>query len=195
METLQKTKHLIFFELFQYLISPGIYVLYGCFIFLFGLIFVVGLDTTSRILQNEFLMTQMLKCVWIPCFFIVPVITIRKVISEKQNGQLKQLLIIPINKYSIVISKFISALLLFVVLWTQIIVFPFIAKLCVSDLSFNDIIESFSLFPMLIFEAIIIGSFVISFGIFFGYFFESQISAYAMYFMFVFVAFMSGSLL
>ena len=88
MKSLRKIKSLIFFELFQYFISPGFYILFGGVFLLIGLIFIVGLDASSRIVQDDFLMTQIFKCIWIPCVFIVPMLTIRKIISEIDNTEL-----------------------------------------------------------------------------------------------------------
>lgn len=194
MESLRKLKSLVFFELFQYIISPGIYVLCGGFFFLIGLIFIVGLDSHARISQNEFLMTQMLKCIWIQCIFIVPILTIRKIISEKHNGQLKQFLTIPIPNSLIIISKFISALVIFIILWSQVVILPLIAKIFIKDLQFCDVMPTLSCLLIVPLEALLIGSLTNSIGIFFGYLFDSYISAYVMYFICMFVFFMSGSL-
>jgi hypothetical protein len=57
---------------------------------------------------------------WLPVFcviFIVPVLTMRLMSEEKRSGTLEVLLTAPVSESSVVLSKFIAGLVIFLMLW------------------------------------------------------------------------------
>jgi ABC-type transport system involved in multi-copper enzyme maturation permease subunit len=58
---------------------------------------------------------------WGPIFivtFVVPVLTMKLLSEEKRTGSLEVLLTAPVNETSVVVGKFLAALLLFIIMWT-----------------------------------------------------------------------------
>src|SRR5438874_12989983 len=49
--------------------------------------------------------------------FIVPVLTMRLLSEEKRTGTLEVLLTAPVNESTVVLSKFLACLILYLVLW------------------------------------------------------------------------------
>ena len=94
-------------ELKSYLLTPIGYIFIGLFILMFGLLFYIGIYQ-SRYLNFEYVFYDAVTILT----FITPVLTMRMFAEERKNGTEQLLLTSPRSLISIVLGKFIAALII-----------------------------------------------------------------------------------
>lgn len=94
-------------ELKSYLLTPIGYIFIGLFILMFGVLFYVGIFK-SRYLNFEYVFWDAV----IILTFITPVLTMRMFSEERRNGTEQLLLTSPRSLFSVVLGKFIAALVI-----------------------------------------------------------------------------------
>ena len=94
-------------ELKSYLLTPIGYIFIGLFMLMFGIIFYVGIYT-SRYLNFEYVFMDAVTILT----FITPVLTMRMFAEERKNGTEQLILTSPRSLFSVVLGKFISALII-----------------------------------------------------------------------------------
>lgn len=96
-------------ELKSYLLTPIGYIFIGLFILMFGLLFYIGIFQ-SHLLNFEYVFYDVVTILT----FITPVLTMRMFAEERKNGTEQLLLTSPRSLISIVLGKFIAALIIIV---------------------------------------------------------------------------------
>lgn len=185
---------LILYEFRTLFLSPVAYVVGFSFSALMALIFLFLLDDYSRLSQPCHLMVLFFKSMWLPTVFFLPVITMRSIASERDNGMLDTFLLLPIRRIWIVLSKFFVIYFYYIVLWLAVGTFPFIAK-CISkelvlSLQITDgVIVSGGMFFIFCSSA-----FFISLGIFISSIVPSQLASTVVSFVVLFFVLVAGQL-
>ena len=96
-------------ELKSYLLTPIGYIFVGLFMLMFGILFYIGIYT-SRYLNFEYVFVDAI----IILTFITPILTMRMFAEERKNGTEQLILTSPRSLVSVVIGKFISALVIII---------------------------------------------------------------------------------
>ena len=117
---------LIKHELRLLLISPSTYLVAMLFLAIMGFLYWSILRDLSLTASQESPMETFIKTFWLPVFFIVPLLTMRSIAGERSAGTLDTLMTTPIARYSIILSKFMGAYLLYLILWLFTWSFPLI---------------------------------------------------------------------
>lgn len=114
-------------ELIAYFSSPLAYIVLTAFLLLNGYIFYVILsflnDPRTQAMTPLRLFFGGTIFFWLFLLFVVPVITMRLVAEERRSGTLELLLTAPVTEGRVIIAKFLSALLFYIVLWAPTLVY------------------------------------------------------------------------
>lgn len=94
-------------ELKSYLLTPIGYIFIGLFMLMFGIIFYIGIYT-SRYLNFEYVFVDAVTILT----FITPVLTMRMFAEERKNGTEQLILTSPRSLISVVLGKFVAALII-----------------------------------------------------------------------------------
>jgi ABC-type transport system involved in multi-copper enzyme maturation permease subunit len=127
---MRQLKTLIGYEFQCFFVSPFFYAICALFLLLMGILFVISLKVYADFQQEEPLMVQLFKSIWLPFLLIVPILTTKAIVSEKTEKRFDSLLVLPVNSFLIVFSKFIAIYCVHLALWTIVIYFPEIARSC-----------------------------------------------------------------
>jgi ABC-type transport system involved in multi-copper enzyme maturation permease subunit len=127
---MRQLKILIGYEFQCFFVSPFFYAICALFLLLMGILFFVSLKVYADFQQEEPLMIQLFKSVWLPLLLIIPILTTKAIVSEKTEKRFDSLLVLPVNSFLIVFSKFVAIYCVHLVLWTIVIYFPEIAQNC-----------------------------------------------------------------
>ena len=106
-------------ELQVYFVSPLAYAFLSVFYFLAGLFFYVGLTTTAQ--ANLRIMSVNLS---ITLLFLLPLLTMRHFADERRTGSFELLMTAPIPIWVLIFAKWLSSLVLCVVLLVGSLFFP-----------------------------------------------------------------------
>jgi ABC-type transport system involved in multi-copper enzyme maturation permease subunit len=93
-----------------------------------GGIFFFSLKVYADFPQEEPLMVQFFKSMWLPLSFVVPILTTKAIVSEKAERLFDSLLLLRIGSFSILLGKFLVIYGTYVVLWTVVAFFPELAQ-------------------------------------------------------------------
>ncbi|MDR1435171.1 MAG: hypothetical protein LBI77_02080 [Puniceicoccales bacterium] len=119
---------LIGYEFQRFFVSPFFYAICALFLLLMEMVFFFSLIVYSDFPQEEPLMMQLFKSMWLPLLFIVPILTTKAIVSEKAEKLFDSLLLLRVNGFSIIFSKFLAIYCVHVALWSAVIYFPEIAQ-------------------------------------------------------------------
>lgn len=151
-------------EFKSYFLSPIGYVFVGVFLLMFSIFFYTDVFKSSYI-NYEYIFYSGSTILT----FIVPLLTMRTFAEERKSGTEQLLMTAPINTLSIVIGKFIAALLIIVI--TEIFTLMYLAILFYFGKP--DILIALGT----LFGFLLLGMSYVSFGIFVSSITESQIIA------------------
>ncbi len=130
MRALQQLNAMILRELRSYFLSPMFYIISIAFLLMNGLIFSViisalqqpdaphGAVMKSFLGGNEFVLYYIM--------FVVPIITMRTFSEEISTGTIELLTTVSISEKTIVLAKYISASLIYIILWIPTLLYPII---------------------------------------------------------------------
>jgi ABC-type transport system involved in multi-copper enzyme maturation permease subunit len=169
-------------ELGSFFFSPIAYIVLFGFVFFHGLAFFLFVTQLAgpggRAGVPEPVVSIYLGQWWQIIFliFLVPVLTMRLLSEERRTGTLEVLFTAPVSELQVVLSKFIAALMLFVLMWA-----PFFLYLIALRLG-NENAETrrdFDYIPLLGFalSLIVSGAAFVSIGLFFSSLFRDQITS------------------
>jgi hypothetical protein len=168
-------------ELAAYFLSPIIYLIlvgltgiafYGYFMFVNR---VARLPETEPIVGRY--MFGLLPVIFIT--FIVPILTMRLLSEEKRTGSLEVLLTAPVNEGTVVFSKFLAALFLYLLLWV-----PWILFLVALRIGGGVPFDYRQVFSFMMVQCVLGASFV-SMGLFFSSLTQNQVASAVMTFAFM----------
>ncbi len=116
-------------ELKENLTSPLYYILCGLFTFSVGVFFYMNL-TNSHNLTTITLRDSVLRPIFgnmnLILLFITPILTMRALSSERRDGTLDILLLSKLTQFQIILSKFLSNLILIIFMLVPTLIFPII---------------------------------------------------------------------
>jgi ABC-2 type transport system permease protein len=116
-------------ELKAFFFSPVAYVLIGLFILLSSFGF------RQNLLQGYGGFNSNLNFMGILLVFIIPILTMRLLAEDKKNGTEVLLITSPVNLTSIVLGKYLAALIVFLVMTAATFVYPIILLACGAPLT------------------------------------------------------------
>ena len=117
-------------EFRSYLCTPFGWVILGCAIGLQGFWLQAVLQTMSKA-TGESVMFYMLDNVnfWFFFIFIFPLITMRSMAEEESHGTLEGFLTAPVTTTQIILGKYFASLLFYIILWTPMLLYPWMSDL------------------------------------------------------------------
>lgn len=108
-------------EVWSLLVTPSVYLLLGVWYLLNGLLFVYALDFSAEVQSDVSLLPQYLFgssiLVWLLLPAFPPLLTLRLLAEEHRLGTLEPLLTAPVSDAAVVIAKYLSACLFFLLFW------------------------------------------------------------------------------
>lgn len=129
-------------EFISYISSPMMYLIYGIFFFLLGMMFIFQLDSFNEYCRsvsaeivplklslldvNFNVLGNLSKNIAFVIIFFLPIITMKLIAEERKTRTIELLMTSPISSYEIVLGKFFAALLLWVILCLCLVVYPWI---------------------------------------------------------------------
>lgn len=154
--------------------SPIAYVLGASFLLVNGYIFWIILEIlnsasappSSAVIRIFF---GGIIFFWINKLFLAPCLTMKSFAEEKKNGTIESLLTAPVTDFQIVIAKFLSSLLMYIILWSSTLIYLIVIDNIVH-LDIGSLISGF-------FGTFLIGGYFISIGIFTSCMTKNQIIA------------------
>ena len=178
---------LIRHEIRLLLISPPVYIAAVLFLGLMGFIYWAILRGMTLVPQDMSANAQFFSLFWLPVFFLVPLLTMRSLAAEKNRATLESLFSTPVPKFSIVLSKYLSAYLLYILLWSLTIYFPIITENILPEtISRNSLVDPAGMAGSITFIALS-GLLFISIGIFTSSLTRSQLVAAMLCFTLLFI--------
>lgn len=154
-------------ELKAYFYSPVAYVLIGAFMFVSSFIFInlcmIGSDTQTPVADIGIVLSIMQYFL----LLFIPIITMKLFSEEKRNGTEVLLITSPVNITKIVLGKFLSALILFLVITALTLIYVVIMFIYGSP-NIPSMLGSYSVF-------ILYGALFISIGVFVSSLTENQV--------------------
>jgi len=124
---------LLFHELRMLFIAPASYIAAVLYLVLMASMYWVALRIGATAPQENPPSSLFFQTFWLPVFFMVPLLTMRSIAEERRLGTLETLMTTPATATQIVLSKFLSAYLFYVILWALTVPFPFIVHAYVGE--------------------------------------------------------------
>jgi ABC-2 type transport system permease protein len=186
---------LMLYEFRTLFLSPVAYIVGFAFSLLMVLIFLFLLDDYSRFSQPCHLMVLFFKSMWLPTVFFLPVITMRSVALERDNGMLDTFILLPIRRIWIVLSKFFVTYFYYMILWLGVYLFPFIAGCISKELTLSLQITDSVIVNGGMFFIFCSSTLFISLGIFISSIVPSQLASSVASFVVLFFILIAGQML
>lgn len=187
-----------FINLFRYemrmlFLSPATYIAAVIFLCLMGFIYLFIIEGYNHTPQENPSSTELFRSFWIPVFFIVPLLTMKSISEEKRLGTLETLFTTSATPIAIVLSKFLSAYIFYIIIWVITLSYPFIVKHSIPSAS-PSLTNTASLIGGLAFIATS-GTLYLSLGIFTSSLTRSQLVAGTLSFSLLFLIIVGGRIL
>lgn len=108
--------------------TPITYWMAGAFTFLMGVLFFLTLERFVHVTQIKPLFEGFFELFWLPLLFFVPMLTMRSLAQERQEGLLESTVATGASKGAIVLSKFLALFGFYVALWALCLSFPVLLR-------------------------------------------------------------------
>jgi ABC-2 type transport system permease protein len=155
-------------ELKSYLLSPLPYVLIGLFFLITSFQFTQYFSSTATTLDNN-AVNSTLGFANVVLVFLIPVLTMKLFAEERKNKVDTLLIASPVKITSIVLAKYLAALVVFLILTATTLIYP-IMVIIFAKISAVEMVGGYLGF-------ILVGASFISFGVFASSLTESQVVA------------------
>lgn len=174
------------------LISPSSYIAAVLFLALMGFLYWVILRGMVNTPSDMLPTVKFFSAFWIPVLFVIPLLTMRSIASERSSGTLDTLMTTPTSRSAVVLSKFAGAYLFYMLLWTVTLAFPLLTnKLYPQAAASGALLELAPLAGSFLFLATS-GLLFIAIGIFSSSLTRSQLVAGMLSFTLLFVVIVGG---
>lgn len=146
MRVLTQLRAIIARELRSYFLAPMFYIISIAFLLMNGLIFAVILsalqqpDAPHGAVMKSFLGGNEFVLIYI--MFVVPVITMRSFSEEISQGTIELLMTVPISEKTVVLGKYLSACIVYSLLWLPTLIYPVIVG-CYSELDLGPLFSGY----------------------------------------------------
>jgi ABC-2 type transport system permease protein len=148
----------------------------------------------SELVKNELPIVAFYRIFWIPNLFVIPLLTMRSIAEERRMGTLETMMTTPVHSMQLVVSKFISAYLIYVSFWVMTLLFPIITEIIVPSASLGGGLTDSSVALGCMLFILLSGACFVSIGIFCSSLTRSQLVAGMLTFTGVFIVIISGRL-
>lgn len=182
-------------EIRMLFLSPATYIAAVIFLSIMGFLYLFILQDLNQNPQSDLSSTELFRSFWIPVFFLVPLLTMKCLAEERRLGTLETLLTTSITPLTIVLSKFFSVYIFYLLIWITALFYPFIIECLIPSTSFpHTLFDCASLIGGFSFIAIS-GTLYLSIGIFSSSLTRNQLVAGMLSFTLLFIIVISGRLL
>jgi ABC-2 type transport system permease protein len=166
-------------ELKQYFNSPIAYVIIVVYLAISGWFFAMNLFTDGVVSMRSYMSTLPLILL-----FFVPAFSMRLIAEERKQGTLELLLTMPISDIEVVIGKFLGAVLFYISMLTITLIYPVVLQ-TLGNLDWGPVVGGYI-------GILLMGSSVISLGLFASSLSSNQIVAFILSFAGGFTLFLIG---
>jgi gliding motility-associated transport system permease protein len=125
-------------EIRMLLVSFATYIAATMFLAVMGFFFIGILDGYSKSPQTTSPAYVFFQVLWVPVFFMVPLLTMKCLAEERRSGTIETLLTTPVTTTEVVLGKYGAAYLLYLALWASTGGFFYILSKFSGDASFID---------------------------------------------------------
>ena len=186
---------LLKYELKSQFYSSSTYIASVLFLSLMGFLYCLVLEDFSQSPREGLPTSEFFNLFWLPVFITVPLLTMKSFAEERRMGTLESLLTTPVSISIVVISKFLSAYIFYLIIWTLTLGFPIIAWYLIPTASIDPrILDPASLIGGYTFIAIS-GFLYVSLGIFSSSLTRSQLVAGMLTFSLLFICLVGGRII
>lgn len=186
--------NLLSYEIRRLILSPATYIAAVIFLFIIGFLYLFILQDYNQTPQTIFSTTELFRSFWIPIFFLVPLLTMKSISEERRLGTLETLLTTSVTPLTIVLSKFFSAYLFYLLIWLTALSYPFIIEYIIPSTTLSPLFDTASLIGGFSFIAIS-GTLYLSIGLFSSSLTRNQLVAGMLCFTLLFIIIITGRLL
>lgn len=177
------------------LIAPASYIAGVLYLLLMASMYYLALSKAAEAPQEVPPSVWFFQTFWVPVWFMVPLLTMRSIAEERRLGTLETLMTTPATALQVVLSKFLSAYLFYLLLWALTVPFPYIVHAYAGpSVPLDRLFDSASLVGGYSFIAIS-GLLYIAIGIFASSLTRNQLVAGMLSFCLLFVIILSGRLM
>lgn len=179
-------------ELSAYFVSPVAYIVLLFFLTVTGFSFSLLLSffdqgpTEISVIQ-AFFQTVFF---WFALILIIPIITMRLIAEEKRQGTIETLMTAPVSDTAVVLSKYLAAFVLYLILWLPTLCYVFILRWVSKDTAPFEWGTVFGSFV----GVVLVGAFYLAIGLLASSLTRNQIIAAVIAFALIAVAFFTGFL-
>lgn len=168
---------LLRYELHQLFVAPATYVAAVLFVVSMGVIYLFSLLSFSQAPREGLPSLLFFGAFWGPALFAAPLLTMKSIAEERRLGTLEALLATPASPVAIVLGKFLSTYIFYLILWGLTLTFPFIVKLGLNHIAVDERLTDLSSLVGGYGFVAISGLLFIAFGIFASSLTRSQLVA------------------
>ena len=191
---MSKTCILVRNELKHQWLSSSTYVAGIVFLVPMILFYWVIVKDYAEVAKNEMPIVAFYRVFWIPNLFVIPLLTMRSIAEERRMGTLETMMTTPVQSIQLVVSKFISAYLTYILFWCMTLLFPVITKMIVPSASLGGILTTPAITLGCMLFICLSGACFVSIGILCSSLTRSQLVAGTLTFTGVFIVIISGRL-
>ncbi|MEO0795546.1 MAG: ABC transporter permease [Verrucomicrobiota bacterium] len=186
---------LLIHELRMLFIAPASYIAAVLYLLLMASMYYFALSKAAEAPQEVTPSVWFFQTFWVPVWFMVPLLTMKSIAEERRLGTLETLMTTPASALQIVLSKFLSAYLFYMLLWAMTIPFPYIVNAYTGDsVPLERLFDEATMIGGYSFIAIS-GLLYIAIGIFSSSLTRNQLVAGMLSFCMLFVLILSGRLM
>ncbi len=173
------------------LLSPAVWITWFLFLAMMGFFYQGILQNYTDIGQENLPSTEFFRLFWFPVVFMIPLLTMRSIAEERRMGTLASLFSTPVGGTSLILAKFSTAYLLYVLIWISTLSFPLAVRIYITDSRLFDIPSLTGSFLFIFLSGLL----YVAIGIFTSTLTRSQLVAGALSFAILFVVLVGGKIL
>lgn len=190
---MRKFYALLKYELYRWLVSPSTYVLFTIFCVSLLAIFALLLEDYTIHNQSMPFAQMFYMCFWLPTLIVVPALTMRSFSEDYKNEIIQSIFSTPISAQQVVLAKFFSAYIVFIIFWMAPLYFFAFGAQNTHIIDHSSFTMNYNIFGSSLFIAIV-GMFFVSIGIFASSMSKNQLVSSMTTFFLLLVLFIGGQI-